>query len=64
MVQNSVAFFYIINENPERKIRESIPFTTAPKPNQRGKGFVLETLENTHERKARKPKRRKTIAFS
>ena len=32
MIQKSVAFFYIINENPEREIRESIPFTTTPKP--------------------------------
>ena len=63
MVQKSVAFFYIINENPEREIRESIPLTQHPnhrkpgnKPNQRGKGFVLEILENTHERNARNPK--------
>ena len=33
------------------------------KPNQRGKGFVLEELENIHESNARKPKRRKTIAY-
>ena len=32
IVQKSVAFFYIINENTERDIRESIPFTTALKP--------------------------------
>ena len=34
------------------------------KPNQRGKGFILEELENTHDRNARKPMRRKTIDFS
>ena len=42
--QKSVAFLYINNENIEREIRESIPFTIATrtirylgnKPNQRG----------------------------
>ena len=34
------------------------------KPNQRGKGFLLEELMNTHERNGRKLKRRKIIAFS
>ena len=29
--QKSVAISYIINENPAREIRESIPITTAPK---------------------------------
>ena len=30
-VQKSVAFLYTNNENTERKIRESIPFTIAPR---------------------------------
>ena len=30
-VQKSVAFLYTNNENTERQIRESIPFTIAPK---------------------------------
>ena len=31
-VQKSVVFLSFNNENTEREIRESIPFTTAPKP--------------------------------
>ena len=32
LVQKSVVFLSFNNENTEREIRESIPFTTAPKP--------------------------------
>ena len=48
--QKSVAFLYTNNETEEREIKESKPFTIAPKtvrleirnkPNQRGKGSVL-----------------------
>ena len=57
-MQKSVAFLYTNNENTEREMRESIPFTIAPrtikmpgtKPNQRGKGSVLKELQNTDER--------------
>ena len=45
--QKSVAFLYANNETEEREIKESIPFTIAPKhkiprnkPNQRGKGSL------------------------
>ena len=46
--QKSVAFLYTNNETEEREIKESIPFTIAPKsikisrnkPNQRGKGSI------------------------
>ena len=46
--QKSVAFLYTNHEATEREIKESIPFTIAPKPikylgikpNQRGKGSV------------------------
>ena len=54
--QKSIAFLYTSNENIEREIRESIPFTLAPKTirylgtNQRGKGSILKELQNTHER--------------
>ena len=56
--QKSVAFLYTNNETIEREIRESIPFTIAPKnhkipwnkPNQRGKGSILDELQNTQER--------------
>ena len=47
--RKSVAFLYTNNVTEEREIKESIPFTIAPKkykiswnkPNQRGKGFIL-----------------------
>ena len=45
--EKSVAFLYTNNETEEREIRESIPFTTAPKIirylriNQRGKGSIF-----------------------
>ena len=55
-VQKSVTFLYTNNENTEREIRDSIPFTIAPRTirylgiNQKGKVSVLKELQNTHER--------------
>ena len=57
LLSSPVAFLYTNNENAEREIRESIPFTIAPR-NIRYLGInltkelkdVLKELQNTYER--------------